>query len=617
MLIFDAETDGLLDAVTRVHVLVIKDTESGEHWVYRNDDVISGLNRLTAHMATGGTIWGHNAIKYDVPVLRKLYPDWVCDDSLVCDTMVLARMLYPDLWDKDKKNAALPKNLYNSHSLEAWGHRLGLHKGDYKGGWEKWNQEMEDYCVQDVAVTEKLLKTLLKSKLYPGRSPTLLEMAVANILGRQERHGFLINQVKLRDLILMLAKERLKLEQQLLEEFRHWYTPGPVFTPNVNNKAQGYTKDVPFTKVTLTTFNPSSRQHIANRLTKLYGWKPTEFTDNGEPKVDEETMKALPWPITRVIEKYLVIDKRCGQVSEGKEAIVKHVREDGRIHGGVNTIGAITHRMTHSRPNVAQTPSGRALYGHEFRELYCVPPGKALVGCDADGLELRCLAGYMARFDNGAYVDAVLKGDKSKGTDSHSVNAIAIGLDPKAFVHGKETGRDVAKTWFYAFIYGAGDEKLGMTLTRDRTPVINRRIGKEKRASLMANLPALGKIIASTQREAKTNNGYVKGIDGRAIQIRSDHSALNTLLQSAGAILMKKALVILDNQLQEKGYVPGSNYEFVANVHDEWQIECDEGIAESVGQMAADSIRLAGEALNLGCPLAGNYVIGKTWADTH
>ena len=227
------------------------------------------------------------------------------------------------------------------------------------------------------------------------------------------------------------------------------------------------------------------------------------------------------------------------------------------------------------------------------------------MGIDASALELRCLAGYMALWDGGAYINVVVNGKKEDGSEIHSVNRRALQIE----------SRDDAKTWFYAFIYGGGDEKLGFILLGMKGKKAAKR-GKESRAKFLQNLPALGKFVSMVQLKVK-KYGYLKGLDGRILHIRSMHSALNTLLQSAGAIIMKLALVLLDKHLQSLGYIPGTNYEFVANVHDEWQIECDEEIAESIGKCAVAAMEEAGRLLKFRCPITGEYNIGHSWAETH
>lgn len=669
MLKFDCETNGLLEVLDRIHCLVIKDTQTGAVTRYNEQPgtppelrVEVGVRRLQGATENRVFITGHNVIKFDVVAIRKVYPWFNPVSYYVLDTMVIARLIYPDLHELDSKlkaKGSLPPKLYKKHTLEAWGYRCGNYKGDFTGPWDEWTQEMEDYCVQDVEVTDTLDTRFRASRLWPGQDSINLEHAVQWVLARQERHGFLFDSTAAGELYRKLAKRRIELEAELTAKFKPFYIAGSVKTAKkavrhqveelgldpkrpiyegkgkdkrvvghkfrTQDTAEGATYQV----VKLTTFNPASRPHVANRLTKLYGWKPTEFTAGGEPEINDTILTALPYPEAPTLAAYYLVAKRIGALAEGKHAWMKYVKEDGRIHGAVNPNGAVTGRMTHAFPPMGTIPATRSEYGTECRACFIVPPGKKLVGADADALELRCLGHYMAKYDGGEYVVFIVRGKKSEGNDAHSVNARAIGLDPKAIIRGLESGRDITKTWFYAFIYGAGNEKLGLILIGVKGKKAALR-GKKSRDALMAELPALKTLIDAVQKMAKASRmkladgtvvdkpvGHIKGLDGRWVRVRADHAALNTLLQHAGAVIMKMALVILDNNLQKELYVPGINYEFVANIHDEWQIECDEAIAEEVGRMAVDAIRLAGEHYNFRCPLTGGYSVGRTWADTH
>ena len=329
-------------------------------------------------------------------------------------------------------------------------------------------------------------------------------------------------------------------------------------------------------------------------LSSLYGWKPTEFTDAGTVKMDETTLEGLKYPEVPLLIEYLTVEKRLGQLSEGKQAWFKAVKADGRVHGRVNQNGAVTGRMTHSSPNMAQVPSSTSLYGPECRALFGVPKGKLQVGADASGLELRCLAHFMGRWDGGAYSKVILDGDV------HTTNQHAAGLE----------SRNDAKTFIYAFLYGAGDAKIGSIVGKGA------KRGAELKAQFLKGLPALDSLIKAIQQTVR-KQGYLKGLDGRRVHVRSAHAALNTLLQGAGAIVMKKALVLLDERLQENGLIPGLNYEFVANVHDEYQLEVDEELAETVGAAATDAIFRAGQHYGFRCPLAGEFKVGNNWHDCH
>lgn len=656
-IIFDSETNGLMAEVDRVHLLVLLDSDTKQRWVFRQNSVENsiefGLRYLQECAAKGMKLVGHNAIKYDIPVLKKIYPWFSVPEESVIDTLTYTRLLWPDLKVRDKllvKRGTLPQRLSRRHSLEAWGFRLGKQKGEYDGDtriediatrkagkWDSWNPDMETYGIQDVDVTDSLSSVCLKH--HHSDVALDIELSTSWIIARQERYGFLFNVKKGAALYSTLVKRRLELEDQLRAVFLPFYVSDGVKTSAATMRRQceelgldskgkkfkviEFTQGVTYTKVKRVEFNPSSRDHVANRLTALYGWKPAAFGDDGKPTVDDAVLAEIHIPGAGIalLREYFMVAKRIGQVAEGKEAWLKHVKDDGRIHGAVNSNGAVTGRMTHSKPNVGQAPAVYSPYGKECRDCFEAPTGKVLVGADADALELRVLAGYMAAYDAGAYIETVLRGDKKQGTDMHSVNCRALGGDPKAwhFRHldpaSNETGRDIAKTWFYAFIYGAGDEKLGVIWSR-KSGEEARTLGARSRAAFLKNLPALGELVKRVKAKAKSA-GVLVGLDKRRLEVRSQHGALNTLLQSAGAILMKKALCILDRDLKDSGLVPGINYEFVANVHDEWQIEVDADKGEQVGKLATEAIRKAGEFFQFKCPLAGDYKVGRSWAETH
>ncbi len=622
---------------------MIRDIDTGHVFQCSNDAASLPITEGLWLLEHADLIVGHNIIKFDIPAIQKVYPEWCPGHPqdgrlrggagpLVRDTLVLVRLTRADIKDDDfalVKRGTLPGGLAGKHGLEAWGYRLGRWKGDYakvreaeakalgirdrvavdKFVWSTWNQEMQDYCVQDVEVTLALWEHV-QGILGQGWSDDCVELehAVQWIVARQECYGFAFNIEKAAKYHAALVSHRDRLNDELQKTFRPKQIRS-VFIPKANNKSRGYVKGEAFEKVKVVPFNPASRHHVAERLQGL-GWEPNEFGKDGKPSVSDDILKLLSFPEAKLLAEFFMVEKRLGQLASGKEAWLKHECR-GRIHGGVVTNGAVTGRMTHQRPNIAQVPAIKRKtgetqpYGKECRELFTASPGKVLVGCDADALELRDLAGYMARYDGGAYIRTVLEGRKEDGTDMHSVNARAL-----------ECARDTAKTWFYAFIYGAGDYKLGLILGVAGSVGQITAAGKASRRKFMKNLSALGNLVEAVKAKVKSQ-GYLRAIDGRRLRCRAEHSALNTLLQSAGAIQMKRALVILDDGLQARGYVPGTHYEFVANVHDEWQIDTNPDIADEVGTLAADAIRLAGEHYKFRCPLKGNFDIGPDWASTH
>lgn len=594
--IFDLETDGLLDEVSKIHCLVIKDVSFGTVSSYTGDKVEEGLRELMNIDAQGEYLVGHNVIKYDIAVIQTLYPWFKVRPYNVVDTLVLSRLIHTNIKDSDAKLlklGKLPGKLFGSHSLAAWGHRLGNYKGDYDGGWETFSQEMLDYCIQDVEVTAHLFKQL-SDENYP-RMAIELEHQVAWLMAKQERNGFHFNEQAAGDLYAILAKRRGELDQELRDYFGSWTVNLPDFIPKRDNKTMGYKAGVPVKKSKEVMFNPSSRDHIANRLTALYGWDPKDFTESGKPQVDEVILSKLDYPPCKLLTEYLLIQKRISQLAEGDQAWMK-LSKNGKIHGSVNTNGAVTGRATHAYPNISQVPAGRAPYGKDCRSLFGVPQGWTLVGADASGLELRCLAHFMAKYDGGSYGKVLLEGD------IHTENQKAAGLN----------SRDQAKTFIYGFLYGAGDAKIGSIVGGTSGD------GKRLKGKFLRSLPALGRLSEAVKEAAK--RGYLIGLDGRRLHIRSSHAALNTLLQSAGALVCKKWLVILEEELQSAGLKHGweGDYAFCAWSHDEVQIACrTPDIATTVANLATSCVPKAGEYFNFRCPLAGEAKMGVTWHDTH
>ena len=587
--VFDVETDGFLADLTKLHCLVMYDLDTGNTLsLHDGNHLEEGVEMLM----DAEQVIGHNIIKFDLPAIQKVYPWFQIDEAKVFDTMTATRLIWTNLKDKDAANANIRGKMTGSHSLKAWGIRLGEHKGDYEGGFERWSLAMQHYCEQDVVVNVALLK-LIEGKNY---SPQALELEhqFAHILARQERNGFCFDTKAATKLYAQLAAERETLRQELVDTFGSWEVRLDDLIPKRDNKKLGYKAGVPVKKFKTLTFNPGSRQHIANRLTELHGWKPKKFTPSGQPEINETILGELDYPEAKLLNRFFVLDKRISQLAEGDQAWLKCVTPQGRIHGGVNTNGAVTGRCTHMAPNVAQVPSCEKPYGHECRSLFIPRPGWTLVGADASGLELRCLAHFMGRYDGGAYVKELLEGD------IHTANMEAAGL----------AERSMAKTFIYAFLYGAGPDKIGAIVKGGK------KEGLRLKSNFLERVPALKKLQQTVKAKAK-NYSSLTGLDGRILHVRSQHSALNTLLQAAGAIIMKQALVFLYRDLSASGYEHGVDYAFCANIHDEWQIECKPELADTVGRHAVNAIRATTGHFNFRCPLDGEYKKGTSWADTH
>jgi DNA polymerase I len=535
-------------------------------WCCVTQDITTGDTKvwteaesLRSYLRVDDLLVGHNIIGFDAPILNQLW-NLKIPSHQVQDTLVMSRLANPQR--------------EGGHSLDAWGKTLGNHKGNFTNFNEGLSQEMIDYCIQDVNVTAQLYK-LLDRQLKDWGTSVDLEHKVAEIVSRQERKGFKLDVAKAINLVATWKEMLSTIEEELQSIFP------PIVTERVSEKTGKKLKD------SVEVFNPGSRQQIAKRLMSL-GWKPTKKTEKGQVIVDEKVLDGIDIPEAKRIAEYLLLQKRVAQVESWLDA----VSEDGRVHGKVITNGAVTGRMTHHSPNMAQVPSSSSPWGEECRACWTVDlDNYLLVGADASGLELRMLAHYLNAPDikDEDYVREVCEGD------IHTKNQEAAGL----------ATRPQAKTFIYAFLYGAGPAKIGAIVGGGEAE------GSRLLTSFLDNTPSIEKL---RKKVAKLSaQGTLPGLDGRRLQVRSPHAALNTLLQGAGAIVMKQALVLLDSKLQKVKL----NAHFVANVHDEWQIECSKEVADAVGNMAVEAIQEAGEVLQLRCPLTGEYRIGRTWAETH
>ena len=574
--IFDIETDGLLDDVTQIHCIVLKDINTNEMLLLRKEDALNKLSKAEL-------IVGHNIIKFDIPVIKKLYPAFDFKGKIF-DTLVATRLLFPDVKEKDFQRKDFPRDCIGRHSLKAWGNRIGNYKAEFDTDWKNYTPEMLEYCQQDVEVTYNLYKMIEDIKY--SQQAMDLEHSVAQLIYKQEVYGFSFNTDEAKKLYSKLNSRRLELENKLQEIFPPKIERTP-FVPKVNNKAKGYVKGEIYYKEKTVVFNPSSRQHIADRLIKMYNWKPTIYTDDGKPKLDETILESLSYPPAQILCEHFLLDKRIGQLATGAQAWLKHEKND-RIHGTCNTNSTVTARATHSYPNMAQIPSVSVPYGKECRKLFTVPIGKKLVGIDVSGLEVRMLAHYMAKYDNGNYAKVVLDGD------IHTETQTLAGLD----------NRDLAKRFYYCFLYGGGVKKIA--------EVTNKTVAEASKIKkrFLNNLPALNRLIENVQQASE--RGYLIGLDKRRVKVRSAHAALNTLLQSSGALVCKRWLVEFDKVIKK---IPEAQQ--VVWVHDEIQVECLEKDAEEVGQLAIKAIKDTGEYFNIRLPLTGEYKIGDNWSETH
>lgn len=619
-LVCDVETDGLLPELTRIWVLTVGDPHTGKLDTYADQPGYTPLAEGLARISRAERVVAHHGIGFDWRAIEKLYPGTLRFDQM-WDTLVAMRLLDPE---------------NRAHALGDWGRRLGIEKPEHED-WSQFSEEMVHRNREDVRINIEVFKRAwrgLKAWGPKAQEALEIEFKVALVIALQESNGFTLDVPAAIDLEGELRQEQDDIERELQTVFTgRWCAkvnntgvlfPGwhdlrkAVKVPKVG-RIDGKTatvKDAAYTPVEFVEFNPKSRRHVEAWM-RATGWKPTKFTDGGAAKLDETTINdiAVVFPKLKPLARFFRVTKQLGQLADGDNAWLRLVTPEGRVHGRVNPNGCRTHRMTHFAPNMGQVDKK----DKRMRAVWIPRKDWVLVGCDAEGLEERELSHYLHRYDGGAYGKAVVEGKKEDGTDAHTLAQKAIGL----------FDRDQAKRVKYAFFYGAGDAKLGSIVIEDadlagkpRPKGAASTLGKAARASLSSGITGLGELIVSVQK-AHRKSKYLVTHDGRRVKTTSDHSALNTLLQSGGSIVMKQALAIWHFEMApELGLVSSdfltcNNFAYVVNVHDEQGFESSPEIAETIGKGFAECITEAGRRFNLRCPMSGAYDIGISWEETH
>ena len=578
--VLDAETNL---AHNKIWMVVVYNPETGEHHDCRT---AAALQRVIKDATL--IIW-QGGFDFDEHVIARVW-HIVWPDCEYHDTLVMSRLWCP--------------RLEGGHSLGAWGKRLGDLKGDFTDfdhpatemQWsdadgkdeanyptetrEEWLTRMLKYCKQDVELTWKLynhLLTLLK-KSHCTKTAFRIEHKVAAMVARQVQNGMYFDL----DGASALFNKLTTKEESILEEMQELFPP--LIWERYSDKQKDKEGNWKQLKDGFEEFNPNSRPQIAQRLISV-GVKFTETTETGQWKIDEDVLEAIDHPAAMKIHEYMMVGKRLSQLNQWFE----YYNEDThRIHGKVNSNGTATSRMAQFKPNMAQVPGNKKPYGSECRSLWRAAPGFVLLGFDAAGLELRCFANRVGDAD---YIDTVVNGD------AHQYHADLLGCD-----------RDTAKIFLYAFIYGAGNAKLGKILSGSM------RHGKLMRERFMEFIPGLVELTAAC-KEMHSKYGHIRGMDGRLIRTKSGHSALNYQLQSDGAIVMKQALCNLDYDLHI--WSCADEPKLVVQAHDEWQFECLAGDAEHLGRLAVGAIERVQADFNTLVPFTGTYLIGPSWTDTH
>lgn len=590
MIKFDIETNGLLPTLTEVFTICLQQDDGPIERYHedpeirpRSGDIEHGLARLRSD----GIIIAHGAHDFDVPALQKVYPLWRPFGEVRC-SLVDSRLIWSDIKQIDFakfKMKQFPGALCGSHAIEAWGHRMNCHKGsfDVTDSSRKFTQEESDYCAQDVAVLSKLVS--LESRQNTSPQALRLERSFAIQIADMRQRGVTMDQKAMNKLSLQLELRIDEIRALLAQSFPDFVDV--YFTPVKKLRRE---KVVPF--------NPNSGAHIQRALYEKYGWKPKVFCDDGSMKSDGDTLAGIDFPEMPLVIEFMGLRQLLGQISGGPKSWAT-LMVNGKVHPRVTHNGTPTGRCRHSSPNtnvrkvltskgeILQGAAGR--FGYECRSCWVPEGDKVLVGADASGIEFRILAHLIHPYDKGALAEMVLQ-----GIDIHQHNADMTGLT-----------REAAKTALYASLYGAGAQNISQNLG-----VTVKEAGEIKKSILGAmRLDVLIKDLA----DYAESKGYIVGLDGRRIPVRSLHAVLNCANQGGAAVVVKQWTVDVAEAWNKRGF----EFQMLIHQHDEMQVQEDPFYAEELANLMQDTIVTSGQKLNLNIPLAADAKIGTSWAQTH
>lgn len=648
VIVFDIETELIKTPNVlpeRVHMVAGTEPGDAEPWYLTSWTAIHDWWVLEV-CREDVTLVGHNIARFDIPVMEALtgihfpgriidtllWSRWAHGPYIVDRTFEVRgmRMKAAGVSDFAEQDEIWPTKLCFQHSLESWGYRLmekkaSHHIDDVETFFAKLTPEMVEYCCQDVRLNAALFEWLRVNEPAEGMPVLTLdqvgrESRLAWIVAHQERNGIGIDVDACRAALVDLGGKQARTTAEIRERYPGWWAPAagqPLsksedfkvlpsdakFTAPARHqnrrpgtKLNPHTWPIqiigPYTKVAWVETNPNSPAHVG-KLLQAEGWAPApdQHTEKGAVSVAADILREVHTPTAPLFAAFAAEQMKVQQLNQWAE-----LERAGIIRGSVDVVGARTTRMTHREPNSANID--RTLR-YLFRPTR---PGWVQVGADAAGLELRMLGHRLEPFDKGALIHEVIQGDV------HSVWQEITGMP----------SRDGQKTFTYALFYGAGPDKLGRIYVAacleegvepGPFPV---EWAQEAKARLLEGVVGLQPLLDQLQRRFR--RGWLRGLDGRPIPMMSEHARLNDLLQSDGAVVMKRALEIL---WEEHGCSHGHAWAMMANVHDEWQVEAMPTFAETIGQAMVDAIVAAGEVLGVRCPLDGAYKIGNTWAETH
>ena len=626
----DLEADGLLSEATRVWCGVFIEVETGRKQSFGPDQV----PEMLAYMDTCSVLVFHNGVGYDFPLLKRLYGYEY--KGVVVDTLLMSRLQDPE--------RRLPFNCPNKkagpHSIEAWGYRVGRGKPEHDD-WTQYTPEMLHRCGEDTEILRLVYAELKEEGGEAWRDAHKLTHDLFTILHEQEQYGWLVDRQWIDKSISMLTHWVDRIDRAVIprlpmvlevEEIKKEGTYNYVRKPFLksgkpssqveNSGVETALVGGVFSRITFRPVSLDSNKETKDLLLDM-GWMPEKWNykkDKAKRKIKDDKGKLIKTsPILNGDDPFRGVEGKVGRLIAKRvvcrhrrsnlEGWVKNIREDGRISqgiAGICTTGRLKHR------GIVNVPGGGSFFGKWMRKSFVAKEGYKIVGVDADSCQLRMLASCMG---DDSYTQSILNGDKSIGTDIHSVNQGLAGLATRA----------QAKTFIYGFLFGAGDAKIGEIVKGTA------KDGKAIKEKFLSKLPKLKHLLDTLVKEwrqtasMRTNdwggveyyNGTVTGVDGRPIAVSSEHQILVYLLQNMEAVLMQHALVILDGWLVDKGWTHGVEYGFVAVVHDELNAEVRADCAEEYTAIAEESIAEAGRLLGISCPHKGDGEIGDNWHEVH